>query len=122
MASDGSFEGRSVLWPSMVQAMETSCGTVTRQGWPFEQCLTLRRQEGLYGRDSLYYHTGSAYGVYNFLSYDPATGDGVVVLTTGASGAKDQRGIYAVCSAIAREVYQTLASGREAVENQAYFT
>ena len=111
LANDGVFEGRRVLWPSSVQAMETPLGTVTG-GYPFEQGLVIRRQYDLYGRPSLWYHTGSAYGVYNFLSYDPATGDGVVVLTTGASGAKDSRDIYAICGQIAQAVYQTLEEQR----------
>ena len=34
------------------------------------------------------------------MSYDPETRDGVVVLTSGASGVKDESGIYAVCGEI----------------------
>jgi hypothetical protein len=63
---------------------------------------------GLYGRERLYYHTGSAYGVYNLLSYDPDTGDGVVVLTMGADGKKDTYGVYAVCGEISRAVYEAV--------------
>ena len=69
------------------------------------QGLPLRCQKDIYGRETLYYHTGSAYGVYNCMSYDPDTGDGVVVLTVGASGAKDERGIYAICGEISQYVY-----------------
>lgn len=111
LAGDGCFEGKRILQADSVQAMETPLGTPP--GNDFEQCLVLRRQTGMYGRDSLYYHTGSAYGVYNFLSYDPATGDGVVVLTTGASGVKDERGVYAVCGEISQVVYQALSNYRE---------
>ena len=60
-------------------------------------------------RDRLYYHTGSAYGVYNLLSYDPDAGDGVVVLTTGADGGRDEYGIYAVCGEISRILYEAVA-------------
>ena len=42
------------------------------------QALGLRSQDSLYGRNALYYHTGSAYGVFNCMSYDPETRDGVV--------------------------------------------
>ena len=38
------------------------------------RALPLRLRFDIYGRDRLYYHTGSAYGVYNLLSYDPDTG------------------------------------------------
>ena len=52
---------------------------------------------------------GSAYGVYNLLSYDPDAGDGVVVLTTGADGGRDEYGIYAVCGEISRILYEAVA-------------
>ena len=111
LAGDGCFEGKRILQADSVQAMETPLGTPP--GNDFEQCLVLRRQAGMYGRESLYYHTGSAYGVYHFLSYDPATGDGVVVLTTGASGVKDKRGVYAICGEISQAVYQALSNDTE---------
>ena len=75
------------------------------------QALPMRLRFGAYGRERLYSHTGSAYGAYNFLSYDPDTGDGVVVLTMGADGGKDAYGIYAVCGEISRAVYEALAPG-----------
>lgn len=116
LANDGSFEGRQVLRPDSVAAMETPAGTPP--GEDFAQCLVIREQKDLYGRQRLYYHTGSAYGVYNFLSYDPETGDGVVVLTTGASAAKDERGIYAVCGAISQAVYGALQEARGVSESE----
>lgn len=112
LAGDGAYEGQRLLSQASVAAMETSLGTP--YGQEFEQCYPLRLQHDIYGRDSLYYHTGSAYGVFNLASYDPATGDGVVVLTTGASGAKDSRGIYTVCANISQAVYTALS--RELVE------
>lgn len=109
LAGDGEYQGQRLLSKESVAAMETSLGTPYAQ--EFEQCYPLRLQHDIYGRSSLYYHTGSAYGVYNLASYDPATGDGVVVLTTGASGAKDDRGIYTVCGQISRLVYGVLETG-----------
>ncbi len=106
LAGDGAFEGQRLLKAESVAAMETSLGVP--YGQAFEQCYPLRLQWNIYGRTRLYYHTGSAYGVYNLASYDPDTGDGVVVLTTGASGAKDSRGIYAVCGEISRLVYAAI--------------
>ncbi len=117
LANDGSFEGRQVLLPDSVAAMETPAGTPP--GESFAQCLVIREQENLYGRKHLHYHTGSAYGVYNLLSYDPETGDGVVVLTTGASAKKDERGIYAICGAISQAVYGALQEERGLSEGPA---
>lgn len=114
LAGDGMYEGQRLLSRESVAAMETSLGTP--YGQEFEQCYPLRLQHDIYRRDSLYYHTGSAYGVFNLASYDPATGDGVVVLTTGASGAKDSHDIYSVCANITQAVYTALS--RELVEYQ----
>lgn len=109
LAGDGVYEGQRLLSEQSVAEMETPLGTP--YGEVFEQCYPLRLQRDIYGRNSLYYHTGSAYGVYNLASYDPETGDGVVVLTTGASAAKDSHGIYAVCGRISQTVYDALKDG-----------
>ena len=106
LANDGVYGGQALLSPESVAWMETPLDTPVSDGRStFLQCRPLRYQEELYGREGLYYHTGSAYGQYALLSYDPDTGDGVVVLTSGASGAVDEHGIYAVCGEIAQAVY-----------------
>jgi len=103
LAEDGVYEGQQILSADSVTTMETSIGIP--YGQSFQQCQPLRLQKNIYGRDRLYYHTGSSNGLYHLLSYDPDTGDGVVVLTTGASGSKDSYGIYAVCGQITQAVY-----------------
>ena len=106
LANDGAYEGQVLLSPESVAWMETPLDTPVSDGRStFLQCRPLRYQEELYGRDGLYYHTGSAYGQYALLSYDPDTGDGVVVLTSGADGVVDEHGIYAICGEIAQAVY-----------------
>ena len=103
LAGDGCFEGVRLMEAESVALME-SHGDEALPGGSY-QALPLRLRFDIYGRDRLYYHTGSAYGVYNLLSYDPDTGDGVVVLTMGAYGKKDQHDIYAVCGEITQAVY-----------------
>jgi len=107
LANDGCYEGLHLLKKSTVDTMETRCEPQLADGsW---QALALRSQDDLYGRDRLYYHTGSAYGVFNWISYDPDARDGVVVLSTGASGVKDSRNIYAVCGEISAYIYDIIA-------------
>lgn len=106
LAGAGKFQGVPLLSKEAVELMESPLGYISDGG--YYQCHPLRYQEDLYGRDKLYYHTGSAFGVYNLLSYDPDTGDGVVVFTSGASAAKDSRGIYAVCGSVSATVYDLL--------------
>lgn len=106
LAGDGSYNGTEYLKPETVAAMEQPQFTVSPQdASSFEQCLILRHQENLLGRSSLYYHTGSSYGVFSLMSYDPETGDGVVVITTGAPRQTDQYGLYSLCSALSQELY-----------------
>ena len=64
------------------------------------QCMPMKKMAGLYNQDYMYYHTGSAYGVYSLYVYNPETKIGVVVITTGASNVRDRYGIYAVCGDI----------------------
>lgn len=106
LAGDGCFEGVRLMDAASVERMERVEDRVLPDGT--RQALPMRLRFDTYGRDRLYYHTGSAYGVYNLLSYDPDTGDGVVVLTMGADGGKDGAGIYAICGEISRAVYETI--------------
>lgn len=107
LANDGTYQGLRLLSRESVALMETRFDQILSDGT--YQALPLRSQDNIYGRSRLYYHTGSAYGVYNFMSYDPETGDGIVVLSSGASAAKDGNGIYAVCGNIARYFYELTA-------------
>ena len=106
LAGDGSYDGVQYLSPESVAELETPRFTVTpADAAPFQQCLVLRRQEDLLGRGELYYHTGSAYGVFSLMSYDPETGDGVVVITTGTPRKTDEHGLYALCADLSQALY-----------------
>lgn len=107
LTNDGCYEGLHLLEKSTIDTMETRCEPVLSDG--SYQALALRSQDDIYGRDRLYYHTGSAYGVFNLISYDPDSGDGVVVFTTGASGVKDDRNIYAIGGEISQYIYSVIS-------------
>jgi len=103
LAANGRYDGKQVLSSQVIEALE-QYENRTVPDMPFYQAQPLRYRPEMYGRSGLFYHTGSAYGEYNFASYDPEAGDGVVVLSTGASGT-GRYGIYAVCSDIAELLY-----------------
>ena len=106
LVNDGVYDGVRYLSPESVADMETPRFSVDLgDSCPFEQCLVLRRQEDLMGRSTIYYHTGSAYGVYSLLSYDPDSGDGVVVITIGASRRVNDRGLYTLCADLSERLY-----------------
>lgn len=107
LAKDGSYQGQSLMMPQSIASMERRMDMSAPDG--SYQAHPMRARENLYGRSLIFYHTGSAYGVYNCASYDPNTGDGVVVLTTGASGSKDKYGIYKICAELNSYIYPLLA-------------
>lgn len=107
LANDGIYDNLQMLSRQSVGLMETISDQKAPDK-PFYQGLPLRYQTQIYGQASLYYHTGSSYGAYNCVSYNPDTKNGVVVLSTGAGGAKDRFGIYNICGDISQYIYNTL--------------
>ena len=106
LANDGIYQHRQLMQRESVALMET----YNRQ--PLEddtyQALPLLFVPELYGRGGIYFHSGAAYGIYSCISLDPETGDGVVVLTTGADGGADRYGIYNICDAINEYIYKVI--------------
>ena len=102
LTEDGMYQGQQLLSAETVAFLEQPFGQ-TPNG--FYQCRPLRYRENMYGRDRIYYHTGSSYGFYGLVSYDPDTGDGVVAFTNGPRGDIDSWGVYQVCSQIAWAAY-----------------
>ena len=107
LSNDGIYEGVRLMDAESIEIMETAHSQTTVSGGSY-QAYPMRYWKNLYNRDTIYFHTGSAYGVYNCVSYDPETGDGIVVLTTGASPAKNDYGIYKVCSDINAYIYDII--------------
>lgn len=106
LAADGKYEGVQLLQTESVAEMETYVESAVPGG--SYQAHPMRYWPDLYGTQGIFFHTGSAYGVFNAATYDPVTGNGVVVLTTGASGAKDDYGIYKICAEINAEIYKAI--------------
>lgn len=108
LANDGVYEDKRYLEEESIELMETPFCQTDYHGVEVTQCMPLKYNTDIYGQKSLYFHTGSAYGVYALMTYNPATKDGVVVVTTGASGAQDEYGIYALCGDISEMLYSSL--------------
>lgn len=112
LANDGVYDGVTYLTPESVADMETPRLAANNGESDFRQCLTLRQKTNVYGQDTLYYHTGSAYGVYALASYNPDTRNGVVVISSGANRSVDAEGIYGLCASISEEVYRQVDAER----------
>jgi CubicO group peptidase (beta-lactamase class C family) len=105
LINDGRYNNTEILSPEAVAWLEEPQFTVIEDDrYEFIQCLPLRYKSGLYGRDGLYYHTGTAYGVFAIVCYDPDARDGIVVLSTGASTDYDDMGIASVCGSLAESL------------------
>ncbi len=108
LANDGKFKGKQILAPESVELLEKKYFKATENGGTFRQCLAFRYGKDFYGTKGIYYHTGNAYGVIALASYDPLTKNVVVVMTTGASHARDENGVYKICSGITEQVYTNI--------------
>lgn len=105
----GKFKETRLLTEESVSELETPQFTVSLEGSaPFEQCLILRRQEDVMGQEVLYYHTGSAYGVFSLMTYNPVTKNGAVVITTGTARNMNEHGMYALCYDLMEILYQKM--------------
>lgn len=102
LMNDGVYRGQRIISPEAVASIQE---VQFKRGNGIQQCLPVWRKDGLYGQAPLYYHTGSAYGVYSLYAYNPDADTAVVVITSGASGTRDADGVYAVCSTIIRGIY-----------------
>ena len=102
LMNDGTYRGQQIISPEAVASIQE---VQFKRGNGIQQCLPVWRKDGLYGQSPLYYHTGSAYGVYALYAYNPEADTAVVVITSGAAGTRDDDGVYAVCSTIIKGVY-----------------
>ena len=83
--------------------MDTPLENGAYQGHPFMHVPEL------YGREQIYFQTGRGAGVFSSFSYDAATGDGVVVLTSGAKGYMNDIEIARICDDLNTLGYNILA-------------
>ena len=55
--------------------------------------------------ETVYVHTGSAYGMYSAYVFNPETKKAMAVLTTGEERSTESNGIYSLCMDLIREVW-----------------
>ena len=106
LVSDGSYQGQKLMDGKSITLMEEFIAEPLSDG--SYQAHPMVYVENIYGRKGIYYHPGRAFGALNCLSYDPETGDGIVVLTSGAAMGFAQYDIYNVCDEINAYIYQLI--------------
>jgi CubicO group peptidase (beta-lactamase class C family) len=111
LINDGTYNGTRYLSASAVATMETPQFTANNGSGSYEQCLVLRKKYNALGRSTIYYHTGSAHGLYSQMTYDPVTGDGVVVITSGGTSSAKVEDMNALCADITRDIFAAMNKG-----------
>lgn len=104
LIGQGEYGGIRILSPESVSMLEASQGSIGG----FNQCLSMRHRTNILGQEELFWHTGTAWGIAALASYNPITGNGIVVLTTGAKSSRDGNGMPSICSEISRLIYEYL--------------
>ena len=106
LGNDGVYNGQQLMSAESVALMEELMPTPLSNGaWQGHPMLHI---PDMYGREQLYYHTGRGLGVFTCLSYDAATGDGVVVLTNGARGYMNDIEMPLICEEINAYLYDLM--------------
>ena len=102
---DGEYDGVQIMKPETVEEMQE----VNYQLANFDQCVMLRRNKAMYDGRDLYWHTGAAYGLLAFASYDERNNQGVVIVTNGSNrSTRNDYGVHDVCSEYADYIYGEL--------------
>ncbi len=104
LANYGTYDGKRYLNTETVEQMFTK--QYNTNG--FDQCIALRRSKSIIPGRTVYYHTGSAYGIFAMMVFDPSDASGVIVLSTGAADYKESSGARTVCSEIVSLVYEDI--------------
>lgn len=107
LVNNGTYNDIQFLSEESVDIME-SCFSEPLPDGSYQGTPLLYLSE-IYGREGIFFHTGSAYGSFNCMSYDPLTGDGVVVLSTGAVDLGDTADMRYICDSINDYIYSAIA-------------
>lgn len=101
LMNDGCYDGVRYLSSESVKNIHTA--QCARQGYA-KQCLPVAYYPGMYGQDGLYFHTGNRFGVFSVYTFDPVTGVGTVVVSTGAKPVVTSH-VAAVCGEVSEYVH-----------------
>ena len=94
-------DGEAVLSAGTVEEMLTA--RFSQPG--FDVAYGSQIQTDVIEGETVYVHTGSAYGMYAAYVFDPVAKRAAVVLTTGEERLADDNGVYALCLELIREIW-----------------
>lgn len=101
LMNDGCYDGVRYLSSESVKNILTE--QCDKKGYA-KQCLPVAYYPGMYGQKGLYFHTGSRFGVFSVYTFDPETGIGTVIVSTGAKPTVTDH-VAAVCGDVADYIH-----------------
>ena len=103
LANDGVFDDNRILSEeSIIEIHNTNL--LTEFG--YFQGLAVRYQDNVLMNQGVYWHTGSAYGLFAQFVYCRDSKQGAVVLTTGTIEDRESNGMLKICNKMIEQVWQ----------------
>ena len=106
LLNEGMYDGRQYLRSDTVQQMLAVHPVNTRT--KYEQCIGIRKYAGLVENRTMYYHTGTFYGICALMAIDPSDRSGVIVITSGAHPARGDNTVFNVCNDVLQYCYSDI--------------
>ena len=107
--NQGTWNGVQILTPESVAAMQTpyDYGDGRASGYGF----AIGTSTGLIEGETVKGHTGSAYGLYSAMYFEPEKKFGFVMMTNGAPATREENGFLSVQSKVINALYQIFIKG-----------
>ncbi len=104
LINDGKYNGEQYLSEKSVNEMLSKQLDTSS----FTQCLAIRKKDKLVGERTMYYHNGEAYGIHSLMAFDLTDKSGIIVITSGASGVRNDNTVFAVCDEVMNLCYSEI--------------
>ena len=101
--NQGSWNGVNILKPESVVLMQTPYSHPELQS---DYGFAIRTTEKLIDGELLKGHTGSAYGLYSAMFFEPVKGFGFIMMTNGAPAKYGENGFLTVQSEVINKLYE----------------
>lgn len=106
LVNNGQYNGRQYLSESSVKEMLKVQPVNTKKN--FDQCIGLRKSKEVLKDREMYFHNGTAYGIFSLMAIDPSDKSGIVVITSGATTPRLKNTIFGVCDDVLNYAYENI--------------
>ena len=106
LVNNGQYNGRQYLSESSVNEMLKVQPVNTKKN--FDQCIGLRKSKEVLKDREMYFHNGTAYGIFSLMAIDPSDKSGIVVITSGATTPRLKNTVFGVCDDVLNYAYENI--------------